>query len=159
MGASRQRRVWRRSFLTLLGATLGTGLIRPLIGLAANFPFPRCAFAQRNLSAAMRSALGTAHVAAGPITLIAPERVANGAVVPLTFQSHVEDIVRFHIFVANNPTPYVARLHMLGITQPKAELRIKMAQSSPVHVVAETASGQLFRESKEIQVGISGYPG
>lgn len=154
------RRPWRRrSLLKGFGAlaiAAGAGILRPIAGLAANFPFPRRAFEREDLDAAMEEALGTTDIPEGHVTLTAPTLAENGAVVPLTLESDLDDVARFHVFVADNPKPYVARLHMLGATHPKAELRIKMDQTSAVHGVAETGDGELYRGTKRIEVTISG---
>jgi len=154
------RRPWRRRSLLrglgVLAIAAGAGLLRPIAGLAANFPFPRRAFEREDLDAAMEEALGTTDVPAGHVTLTAPTLAENGAVVPLTLESDLDDVARFHVFVPGNPMPYVARLHLPGAIPPKAELRIKMDQTSAVHGVAETGDGRLYRGSKRIEVTISG---
>lgn len=159
MQASRKRLAIRRFLLrgaAVVLAAAGTGLLKPAAGLAANIPFPREAFRQRKLKSAMVSALGTSSVPRGHVTLTAPTWAEDGHVVPLAFESDLPDVRRFHVFVDKNPMPYIARLHMLATPRPKAELRIKMDETSPVHVIAETAGGDLHRATKKIRVSISG---
>ncbi len=154
------RSPWRRRSLLkglgVLAIAAGGGLLRPLAGLAANFPLPRRAFEREDPDAAMEEALGTTEVLEGHVTLTAPDKAQDGAVVPLTLESDLEDVARFHVFVDKNPRPYIARIHLLGSPRPKAELRIKMDETSAVHGVAETGDGELYRGTKRIEVTISG---
>ena len=155
----------RRSFLKTLGATgavvaaAGAGLLKPVKGLAANFSWPEKAFDAEGMDAALNAALGTTNVKEGNVSLKAPTIAENGAVVPITASSDMGNVSKFHIFVAKNPAPYVARFHLVGTGRAEVATRIKMGETSNVVAVAETADGQFFKATQEVRVTIGGCGG
>ncbi len=85
------------------------------------------------------------------ITLIAPDRAENGAVVQVEIVSNIPNTEALALFVAENPTPLIANVMLSPGTQARLVTRIKMAQTSQVKVVAK-ADKQYFTHSKQVVV-------
>lgn len=79
----------------------------------------------------------------------------DGALVPLKIHAGLPRVRALTILVRDNPSPLLA-VHRLGEgVEPLLELRIKMAQSSPVTVIAETEQG-LFMNRRVVKVAVGG---
>ena len=101
----------------------------------------------------------------GPITITLPEIAENGAAVamkvfvksPMTADDHVKAI---HMFADGNPLPYIAT-YQLGPKNGKAEisLRIRLAKTQKIVVVAETSKGESFLVRQGIKVTLGGGGG
>ncbi|MFP4559903.1 MAG: thiosulfate oxidation carrier protein SoxY [Thiohalorhabdus sp.] len=157
----------RRSFLKALGTTgavvaaAGAGLLKPGKGLAAPEGWPKEAFEKEKLDEAFKEALGTTDIQDGKVNLKAPTIAENGAVVPITISSDLDsdEVAKLHLFVAENPAPYVAQFHMLETGTPEVSTRIKMGETSDVIAVAETKNGDFYKTSEEVRVTVGGCGG
>lgn len=85
------------------------------------------------------------------ITIIAPDRAENGAVVQVEIVSNIPNTQALALFVADNPTPLIANVMFSAGTQARLVTRIKMAQTSQVKVVAKVGN-QYFTQSKQVVV-------
>lgn len=99
---------------------------------------------------------------AGKIKIDAPEIAENGNAVPITITvdspMSLSDHVRaIHIVADRNPQPGVASF-MLGPDNGKAEvqLRMRMAESQTVIVVAELSDGSAWTATREVKVTVGG---
>ncbi len=93
------------------------------------------------------------------IHLKLPRVAENGAIVPLTITSSLPDIQKISVLVEKNPKPLSAQFQLSPLVDPTLSLRLKMAKSSAVIVIAETRDGQLFRNQKTVKVTIGGCGG
>ena len=154
----------RRSFLKLASAAgavvtaASAGLIRPARA-AIGAAWPKDAFNTEGMDQAMQTALGTTDLKDGHVTLDAPTIAENGAVVPITISSDRDDVESMHVFVEENPAPYVARFHLDKAPRKEVSTRIKMGQTSNVIVVAQTSDGTAYQSRKEVRVTIGGCGG
>lgn len=151
----------RRSFLKLTsaaGAVIAAGLIRP-VRAAIGADWPNEAFETEGMDKAMQQALGDTNLQDGHVSLDAPTIAENGAVVPITVSVDRDDIDTVHVFVEENPTPYVARFHLEKTPKKEVSTRIKMGQTSNVIAVAETKDGAAYQTRKEVRVTIGGCGG
>jgi len=127
-----------------------------LATLAAGWPLAlhaADAFAARDVAGAL-AALG---VAGEPrpsalVHLTAPDVAENGAVVPLTLATSAPDATHLILLVDGNPVPLVAVHELTPLLVPRIELRIKMAQASPVRLVVRLADGRALVASKQVAV-------
>jgi sulfur-oxidizing protein SoxY len=146
----------RRLFLKG-GAALVALAALPRALLAAAWPDK--AFTATEASEALSALLGTDQ--ATPSDLIAmkvPEIAENGAVVPVTVSTTLENVESISIVVPKNPRPLAATFEIPPGTLPDVSSRIKMGETSEVIAVVKTDSG-LFRTSKEVKVTIGGCGG
>jgi sulfur-oxidizing protein SoxY len=87
-----------------------------------------------------------------------PEIAENGAVVPVTIRSDLENVESISIVVEKNPRPLAATFEMLPGTLPEVSNRIKMGETSDVMAVVKTADG-IYSTSKQVKVTIGGCGG
>ena len=85
------------------------------------------------------------------IIISLPEIAENGAVVPITISSELEQIRRIYIWVEKNPTPLAAEFEFDDSMAVYLTARIKMAESCPVVIIAEQ-SNRLLRAQQWVKV-------
>jgi sulfur-oxidizing protein SoxY len=115
------------------------------------------AFAAGSLADLLRS-LGGQPTAGPGISLVVPDLVENGAVVPVEVTSHLPGAQSIYLISESNPFPLVARLDFPEGTVPYVATRIKVAQSCNIYAVVRTGD-QLVWTSKATQVTIGGCGG
>lgn len=145
----------RRDFLKLTGA----GAL--VLSMA---PFAAEATPEQVLKA-MDEVVGKKDFKEGRISILLPEIAENGSAVamkvnvesPMTVDDHVKAI---HMFADGNPLPYIAT-YQLGPKNGKAEisLRIRLAKTQKIVVVAETSKGETFLTRRGIKVTLGGCGG
>jgi len=99
---------------------------------------------------------------AGKVKIDAPEIAENGNAVPVTVtvdspMSPTDHVRAIHIIADRNPQPGVASF-MLSPDNGKAEvqLRMRMAESQNVIVVAELSDGSAWTATREVKVTVGG---
>jgi len=85
------------------------------------------------------------------ISLNLPPIAENGAVVPITISSRLENISRIYILVEKNPTPLAAEFTLTPIAELYLTARLKMAESCYVIIIAQQGE-QLLRSRQWVQV-------
>ena len=135
----------RRRFLQSL---LGLCLL-PINALAAIWN--KAAFEATNLQQAAEGLTIDNEQPSNEITLIAPDRAENGAVVQVEILSNIPNTEALALFVAENPTPLIVNVMLSPGTQARLVTRIKMAQTSQVKVVAKVGN-QYFTQSNQVVV-------
>jgi sulfur-oxidizing protein SoxY len=141
------------SLYALLAAA---GMLRPDAALAADWN--QKAFEAKNLKDAF-DALGAGNRADSiGIFMTAPEIAENGAVVPIGVVSKLPGTESIAILIAKNPTALAASFDIPVGTEPAVSTRVKMAETSEVHVLVK-AQGKFYVTKKEIKVTIGGCGG
>jgi sulfur-oxidizing protein SoxY len=141
------------SLYALLAAA---GMLRPDTALAADWN--QKAFEAKNLKDAF-DALGAGSRADSiGIFMTAPEIAENGAVVPIGAVSKIPGTESIAILIAKNPTALAANFDIPAGTEPSVSTRVKMAETSEVHVLVK-AQGKFYVTKKEIKVTIGGCGG
>lgn len=101
----------------------------------------------------------------GKVSIDLPEIAENGNTVPLkvavdspmSASDHVTDIV---VIAEGNPIPQVVTFHLTPMSgKSNAEVRMRLAGTQHVAVLAKTSGGQLYMSKKEIKVTIGGCGG
>jgi sulfur-oxidizing protein SoxY len=132
------------------------GMLRPEAALAADWN--QKAFEAKNVKDAL-DALGAGNPASSnDIVMTAPEIAENGAVVPVAAVSKIPGTESIAILVAKNPTALAANFDIPSGTEAAVSTRIKMAQTSDVHVLVK-AQGKYYMTKKEVKVTIGGCGG
>ena len=140
--------------------------LRNMFAFAAVLTFPRFLFAARPDSAftatsaeqAIVDLLGAMPADSSDINMKIPDIAENGAVVPVTVSTSLENVESISIVVDNNPTPLAASFVMGPKVLATVSVRIKMGQSSMVRAIVQ-ADGKLFSTTKEVKVTIGGCGG
>ncbi len=121
--------------------------------------WPEKAFAATEADTAMSTLFGTNEsTSSDRITLKVPEIAENGAVVPVTIRTTLENVESISIVVKNNPRPLAASFEIPAGTLPDVSSRIKMGETSDVIAVVKTDTG-IYSTSKQVKVTIGGCGG
>lgn len=139
------------------GLALLTLASLPRILMAA--AWPQVAFGQSAASEALTTLLGSdVTIPSDRIDLKLPAIAENGAVVPVSINTILEDVESISIVVKNNPRPMAATFEIPPGTLPKITTRIKMGETSDVMAVIKTGNG-IYSTSGEVKVTIGGCGG
>lgn len=126
----------------------------PKAALAA--AWPKKAFLSTEDGQALSALLGTDQtIASDQITLKLPGIAENGAVVPVTIGTTLENVESISIVVEKNPRPLAATFEVMSGTSPWISSRIKMAETSRVMAVVKTDTG-IYSTSKNVKVTLGG---
>ena len=152
----------RRTFLkgtlasSVLGVAVGAGVLTPKMVLAA---WPKSAFDAKNNSDTLNALYQTSNTAkSSDIKIKAPDIAENGAVVPITVSTGMDNVSDISILVDKNPQPLAAHFNLSGSASGFVSTRVKMGKTSNLTVVVK-AGGKLHTASKEVKVTIGGCGG
>jgi sulfur-oxidizing protein SoxY len=101
----------------------------------------------------------------GKVTLKAPEIAENGNAVPVTVSVESEMTEKSYVkavYIAadGNPNPGVATYEFTPMSgKAEVQLRVRLAQTQKLVVVAEMNDGTLYTANREIKVTIGGCGG
>lgn len=136
-----QRRAFMQSLIGLM--------LLPINAIAA--AWNKAAFEASTLQQATEGLSILAEIPSNQLTLIAPDKAENGAVVQVEIISQLPNTEALALFVAENPTPLITNVMFAAGAQPKLVTRIKMAQTSQVKLVAKVGD-RYFVTSKQVVV-------
>lgn len=143
-----------RRLLLKAGAALALLAALPKALLAA--VWPKKAFLSTEGGEALAALLGTDKtIPTDEITLILPEIADNGAVVPVTVGTTLENVESISIVVEKNPRPLAANFEIMHGVFPNLSSRIKMAETSRVIAVVKTDTG-VYSTSRQVKVTLGG---
>jgi sulfur-oxidizing protein SoxY len=125
---------------------------------AANDKYPEDAFKQKGEADAIKSLYGKTAEASDKVKLDAPEIAENGAVVPISVTTTLENVTSISFLVSENPNALAASYKIPAGTVPSVANRLKMAKTSNVIVIVE-AGGKLYSATKEVKVTVGGCGG
>ena len=156
MDVSRRRALKTGGGMTLMGALFAAGLMRPRTAAAQ---WNEAAFSTKSLADTLKAlGGGSGAVESGDIVITAPAIAENGAVVPITVQSKLAKTESIAILIEKNPNMLAASYDIPAGTEPEVGTRVKMGQTSDVHVVVK-ADGKFYRAAKEVKVTLGGCGG
>jgi len=141
-------------------------LLKRLLAVTATLAFPQFLFAARPDKAfeatgpdqAIADLFGAKPTDSDRVQMKIPDIAENGAVVPVTISTDLEEVESISVVVDNNPTPLAASFDMSSNMIPVVSVRIKMGQSSIVRAIVK-ADGKLYSTAKEVKVTIGGCGG
>ena len=142
-------------------ALVGLGAISspiPTVLAAANDRYPEAAFKQKDFNEAIKLLYGRIAEQTDKIKLDAPEIAENGAVVPVSITTTLDDVTSISFVVPENPNPLAAYYRLPPGTMPSIANRLKMAKTSNVIAIVESA-GKLYSTTREVKVTIGGCGG
>jgi len=139
-----------------LGLAAGTGLLIPRAVVAA---WNEAAFKAESVDDALNAALGDSNRAASDaIKIRAADIAENGAVVPVSISTDMQDVESITLLAEGNNSPLVATFALGEGAQANVSTRIKMAETSDVIAVVKS-NGNLHSARKSIKVTIGGCGG
>jgi sulfur-oxidizing protein SoxY len=125
---------------------------------AANDKWPEDAFKQKGVADAIKSLYGKAAEVSDKVKLDAPEIAENGAVVPVSVATTLDNVTSISFLVADNPNALAASYQIPPGTLPSVANRLKMAKTSTVTAIVESG-GKLYSATKEVKVTVGGCGG
>ena len=138
-----KRRIFLRGTLATgaLGIAAGTGLLTPRSVLAA---WSKEAFEAKDVNSALSSLLGSSDLAASDkIKIKAPDIAENGAVVPISVTTDIDNAESISIIAEKNANPLAASFVLGPGTEGYVSTRIKMGKTASVIAVVK-AGGKLY---------------
>ena len=151
----------RRLVLQGAGAVAlgGLGNLIPLPArAAASDKYPENAFQQKGDKDAIQALFGKTVEPSDKVKLDAPEIAENGAVVPISVTTTLENVTSIAFLVSGNPSALAASYAIAEGTLPNVANRLKMQQTSNVTAIVE-AGGKLYSATKEVKVTVGGCGG
>ena len=152
----------RRVILQGAGAVALVGLGNLPFGApalaAANDKYPEDAFKQKSDADAIKALYGKTAEPSDKVKMDAPEIAENGAVVPISVSSTLDNVTSISILVAENPNALAASYRIPEGTLPSVANRLKMAKTTNVIAIVE-AGGKLYSTTKEVKVTVGGCGG
>lgn len=146
------RRLFMKGGLALLALA---SLPRSLLAAV----WPKDSFGSTSASGALQTLLGAdVTTPSSQIKMKIPEIAENGAVVPVSVTTDLQNVESISIIVEKNPRPLAASFELPPGTLPKISCRIKMGETSDVMAVVKTSNG-IFSTSSEVKVTIGGCGG
>jgi len=88
-----------------------------------------------------------------------PDIAENGAAVPVTVSTSIENAKTMAIIIDGNPHPLAAAWELSEGTIPKFSTRIKMKKTGNVRLIVEDANGKLHEAVKQVKVTVGGCGG
>jgi sulfur-oxidizing protein SoxY len=125
---------------------------------AANDKYPEEAFKQKGDADAIKALYGKTAEPSDKVKMDAPEIAENGAVVPISVSSTLDNVTSISILVAENPNALAASYRIPEGTLPSVASRLKMAKTTNVIAIVE-AGGKLYSAAKEVKVTVGGCGG
>ncbi|MGZ4968141.1 MAG: thiosulfate oxidation carrier protein SoxY [Methylobacter sp.] len=89
------------------------------------------------------------------IDIQVPKTAENGAAVPITVSSSLNNVESITILVEKNSIPLAAKFELSPDLEPKVSTRLKITESSAVAVIVETNEG-FFTASEKVIVTFGG---
>lgn len=140
----------------ILRGTVSTAVLS--VAVAAGILRPREAEASSmnsRIPEALRALQTSNPTATNAIQIHAPDIAENGASVFINFQCALPDVDALMVFVDRNPQPLIAAFQIAPEVIPSLQMRIKVAQTANIWVVARSA-GQFYRAAKTVKVTAGG---
>lgn len=152
-----KRRIFLKGGMSVAAAAVAAaaGVLVP----AASFAdWPKAAFNAADMDSALAAVTNGVKPEAGEITVKAPDIAENGAVVPITISTKMENVESISVLVPANPTPLIASFTPGETADPFVSVRIKMGKTSKVIALVK-ADGKFYSAEKEVKVTIGGCGG
>ena len=141
--------------LSVLGLALAAGF-SPQNALAA---WPSGAFATRNPKEAVTRVEGGSAIEMAHVTVTAPRLAENGAVVPVSVESDLPNVVSMAVFAEENPFPLASEFELRSGVLPFVSTRMRLAKTQQIMGVVKTADGKLYGGKRLVKVTIGGCGG
>src|SRR6266567_5898838 len=105
---------------------------------AANDKYPEEAFKAKSEADAIKSLYGKTAEPSDKVKLDAPEIAENGAVVPVSVSTTLDNVTSIAFFISENPNALAAHYKIPAGTLPNVANRIKMAKTCNVIAIVES---------------------
>jgi len=138
---------------TFLGAGLGV-----LCVPALSWAWPKEAFDADKSDTVLSVLAKNTPESSNAITITAPDIAENGAVVPISVSTELEEVSRISILVEGNPLPLTSSYDLSSNSVAYVSTRVKMLKTSNVIALVDS-KGKTYSGTREIKVTIGGCGG
>jgi sulfur-oxidizing protein SoxY len=139
-------------------AGLGTISFDAGSAFAANDKYPDNAFKLKSDKDTIQALYGKPAEASDKVKLDVPEIAENGAMVPISVSTTLENVTSISFLVSENPNALAATYQIPEGSLPSVANRLKMQKTSNVIAIVE-AGGKLYSATKEVKVTVGGCGG
>jgi sulfur-oxidizing protein SoxY len=138
-------------------AALMTGMLA--VGCSASrASWPRSAFTAHEVHVALNELLGTSDFEPSHrIRLFAPDTAENGAIVPVTVTTDLEDVRSISLIATRNPRPLTSSYIIPPGTLGYVSTRIKMRETADIIAIVKAAT-RYYGNHKRVIVAVGGCP-
>lgn len=143
---------------TVLALAVSAGIMTPQQAWAAQQEWNEKAFEGTDIDSVVEALGGDSAEDSDKITLTAPDIAENGAVVPVSVSSDLDDTTEISILVPKNPNTLTAYFALPEGTLPDVSTRIKMGETSDIYGLVK-ADGKYYLAHKEVKVTLGGCGG
>jgi sulfur-oxidizing protein SoxY len=137
----------------------GLALAAGLVPGPARAAWPQKAFEEHDEKKAMQLLAEGGAVTMAHVTVTAPQLAENGAVVPVSIESDLPNVVAMSLFAEDNPFPLNSQYELRPGALPYLSTRLRLAKSQNVMGVVKTADGKLYGGKALVKVTIGGCGG
>ena len=148
----------RRQFLSM---TLGAAVLAvvPASVKAEDFRKSKpSVWTAKTVDDAIKAMYGSNALTMGGVKLKAPDVASNGGAIPVDFSTD-KDIKTIAVFQDANPEAAVMVAESTKYSVNKYSIKIKMAKSGTITVVAQGTDGKLYAAKKTLDVALGGCEG
>lgn len=130
-----------------LSVAIAAGILRPRLAEASALTL--------GVPDTLRALQSSNPIASSAIQIRAPDIAENGASVFIDVQCGLPHVDALVVFVDRNPQPLIAAFQIAPEVVPSLQMRIKVAQTANVWVVARSA-GTFYRAARTVKVTAGG---
>ncbi|MGR9105631.1 MAG: thiosulfate oxidation carrier protein SoxY [Gammaproteobacteria bacterium] len=117
---------------------------------------PEPAFAEQSVEQLLTRLAGDLEIQGSDrIELNIPDVAEDGAIVPITVASSLDEVHWVAVIGEKNPIPLIARFHFAAGAECFVQARIKLAESARV-IVLVNADNQMYSMEKFVRVTVGG---
>ncbi|MDW3094238.1 MAG: thiosulfate oxidation carrier protein SoxY [Gammaproteobacteria bacterium] len=139
---------------------LKVGSLGALIGSISSFTkmvfaeWPAAAFDTTAYEDSYAAVIDGVEPEEGKVKIEAPEIASNGATVPITISTDLDNVKSISVLVEKNPRPYIATFFINENIEATISTRVKMRETSNVVAIVETTSGKFIaKQSVKVTAG------
>ena len=150
----------RRGFIkiTAVAAGLFSMAALPIKSLAAK-AWNKSAFESESFDSAINDVFATKeHTPSDQVFFKTPEIAENGAAVPLTVKTSLDDVDRIALFSTVNQRPLISYFNLTPSVLAEVSTRVKLGKTGDVIAVVRS-KGKLYSATNEVKVTIGGCGG
>ena len=148
----------RRNFLNLTLGALALAAVPASVKAEDYRKTKPAAWSAKTVDDAIKAMYGSSDLVMEGVTLKAPKVASNGGAVPVDFETDL-DVESFLILQDANPEAAVMAITTNKYSINKYSIKIKMAKSGSITVVAKGKDGKLYAAKQTLDVALGGCEG
>jgi len=148
----------RREFLSM---TLGAAVLAVVPASVKAEDFRKSkpnVWSAHTVDDAIKAMYGSTNLVMEGVKLTAPDVASNGGAIPVDFSTD-KDVKTIAVFQDANPEAAVLVIEPNKYSVNKYSIKIKMAKSGTITIVAEGKDGKLYAAKKTLDVALGGCEG